>query len=290
MGQNKHLLVLRAIIEDKEGRILLVKRAADRAYNPGKWELPGGKVLPGSTVRDALDRVVNEEIGLIINDGLKRHYVLDKLVTEGKYKGFTYVEIAIPATHVGGKPEVGGGDLVASEWARKDQIFEYDLSFESKTHLAKYLADEKDKRTKTADIVLVSRALLENEDGEFLLIKRAPGQRYPQKWEVPGGKLDSFESLEMNLVREVLEETGVLIDKINSNIYSHIMIEKSGDYKGVTFVNILNHALAKTTDVRLDADHTEYKWVPGEELLDMDLAEYMRMQLAEALYILRQRK
>ncbi len=283
MEVSKHLLVLRAIIEDENNKLLLVRRSADRNYNPGKWELPGGKVLPGQSLGDALDRVVHRELGVITQNALNRHYVIDKLVTEGKYKGFTYVEVATPAYYAGGIPKVGSEDLVSFDWVSRNEVLEYDLSFESKKNLVKYLLDMTSE-SKTAKVILVSRALISNDKGEFLLIKRSGGQSHPDKWELPGGKLDSFESLEVNLVREVLEETGLLIENIYPNIHSYLKIENQGVYKGVTFVNIMSVAKAKTLDVRLDEDHTSYRWLPSDQILNLPLADYIKLQLTEVLY------
>ncbi len=284
MEASKHLLVLRAIIENKNNSLLLVKRSMDRSYNPGKWELPGGKVAPGQSLGDALDRIVHEELGVITQGALNRHYVIDKLVTDGKYKGFTYVEVATPAYYAGGVPKVGSVDLVSYDWVPMGKVLDYDLSFESKKNLVKYLADVNASSSKTANVILVSRALISNDKGEFLLIKRASTERYPDKWEIPGGKLDSFESLEANLVREVLEETGLLIENIYPNIHSYVKVGNQGEQKGITFVNIMSVAKAKTQKIRLGPDHSEYKWLRPNEILNLPLVDYVKLPLTEVLY------
>lgn len=55
--------VVRALIENPEGRILLLQRAGS-AYGPGAWCLPGGKVDYGQTVESALAREIWEETSL----------------------------------------------------------------------------------------------------------------------------------------------------------------------------------------------------------------------------------
>ena len=59
-------LAVRAIITDEEGKILIIKRASDSKTNPGKWELPGGKVDQGESFDKALLREVYEETNLKI--------------------------------------------------------------------------------------------------------------------------------------------------------------------------------------------------------------------------------
>lgn len=57
-------LTVRAVIYDKDGRILLLKRSGKSRTYPGKWEFPGGKVDPGERFDDAIVREVREETGL----------------------------------------------------------------------------------------------------------------------------------------------------------------------------------------------------------------------------------
>jgi 8-oxo-dGTP diphosphatase len=55
--------VAAAVILRGDGRVLLAQRPAGKAYE-GYWEFPGGKLEPGETPRDALDRELAEELGL----------------------------------------------------------------------------------------------------------------------------------------------------------------------------------------------------------------------------------
>lgn len=63
----------KAIVRGKEGRILLIKRASRAATDPGCWDLPGGKMDYGETLRDALVREVREETGLNVTVGSAVH-------------------------------------------------------------------------------------------------------------------------------------------------------------------------------------------------------------------------
>ena len=55
----------------------------------------------------------------------------------------------------------------------------------------------------------VSVAILQNENGEFLLASRPPNKPWAGWWEFPGGKLEEGESAENALIRELQEELGV---------------------------------------------------------------------------------
>ncbi|GIQ71135.1 8-oxo-dGTP diphosphatase MutT [Xylanibacillus composti] len=57
--------VAAAIIEDEEKRLLIARRAADKAQG-GMWEFPGGKLEPGETPEACLKRELREEMRIDI--------------------------------------------------------------------------------------------------------------------------------------------------------------------------------------------------------------------------------
>jgi len=59
-------LAVRVLLTNEDGKILILKRSTDSKTNPGKWELPGGKVDQGEAFDQALIREVLEETGLKI--------------------------------------------------------------------------------------------------------------------------------------------------------------------------------------------------------------------------------
>ena len=61
-------LVVRILICDSVGRILLQQRASEAGY--GMWSLPGGKPDPGESEETAVTRETHEETGLTI-EGLR---------------------------------------------------------------------------------------------------------------------------------------------------------------------------------------------------------------------------
>jgi|SRR5664280_726396 8-oxo-dGTP diphosphatase len=60
-------LAVRVLLTDQDGKILILKRSTDSKTNPGKWELPGGKVDQGESFDHALIREVYEETNLRIS-------------------------------------------------------------------------------------------------------------------------------------------------------------------------------------------------------------------------------
>ena len=57
--------VAAAVIERPDGSYLLAQRPAGKVY-AGWWEFPGGKVDPGESAADALEREIHEELGITV--------------------------------------------------------------------------------------------------------------------------------------------------------------------------------------------------------------------------------
>lgn len=78
-------------------------------------------------------------------------------------------------------------------------------------------------------VVEVAVGVLVRPDGQFLLTSRPPGKVYEGYWEFPGGKLESGESVEQALRRELQEEIGITIAavqpwKIEMVDYPHALV------------------------------------------------------------------
>src|SRR3954447_731150 len=55
----------------------------------------------------------------------------------------------------------------------------------------------------------VVRVLARNRCGSYVLLRRAPGDSFEGRWELPGGTVEAGESLECALARELHEEAGL---------------------------------------------------------------------------------
>lgn len=68
--------VAAAVIERPDGEFLLACRPEGKPY-AGYWEFPGGKIEPGETPRHALDRELEEELGIRVREAspwiMRRH-------------------------------------------------------------------------------------------------------------------------------------------------------------------------------------------------------------------------
>lgn len=64
-----HIVAVTAVIRNKDGKFLVVKRHPREITFPNKWSFPGGKVEGNDSIEQALVREVKEEIGLKMKPG-----------------------------------------------------------------------------------------------------------------------------------------------------------------------------------------------------------------------------
>jgi 8-oxo-dGTP diphosphatase len=115
-------------------------------------------------------------------------------------------------------------------------------------------------------------ATIRNEKGEFLLLKRSEDSTTnPGKWDLPGGKLEHEEILEEAVAREVWEETEISI--VPGEIAGYATFELPEK----RVIAIVYDGGYIVSDVKLSHEHTEYSWIPLEEILEMHaLPNYFR--------------
>src|SRR5213079_1450571 len=63
-----------------------------------------------------------------------------------------------------------------------------------------------------AKIVLVAACALVDADGRVLIAQRPPGRSMAGLWEFPGGKVETGETPEATLIRELKEELGIMVN------------------------------------------------------------------------------
>ena len=62
------LIVVAAALVDRDGRVLVQRRPANKAHG-GFWEFPGGKLDPGETPENGLIRELGEELAIAVPCG-----------------------------------------------------------------------------------------------------------------------------------------------------------------------------------------------------------------------------
>jgi len=102
-------------------------------------------------------------------------------------------------------------------------------------------------------------------NGKVLIARRAEDQKLAGKWEFPGGKIESGETPEECLVREIKEELGVDI-KVDT-----FFAENTYQYDTETIKLLAYKARWVDGEYKL-AVHNQIKWVKPYELENYDFA------------------
>jgi 8-oxo-dGTP diphosphatase len=104
------------------------------------------------------------------------------------------------------------------------------------------------------------------QGGLFLVAKRNPGGPAGDKWEFPGGKVESCESPQEALVRELKEELDLTI----------CVGQRLGRYETIVGTKLISLECFFVHDfsgeIRLSS-HTVYNWTPKTSLIEIDFAQ-----------------
>ncbi|MEM0007950.1 MAG: NUDIX hydrolase [Candidatus Bathyarchaeia archaeon] len=112
-------------------------------------------------------------------------------------------------------------------------------------------------------------------DGKILLEKRK-GEPGRGKWSVPGGLVELGERAEDAVIREVKEETGLVVaDPELIDVVDNIVRDENGEVK-YHFVIIDYFVKLKGGEMRAADDAAELRWVPLAEAEKYDLTKTLR--------------
>jgi len=133
------------------------------------------------------------------------------------------------------------------------------------------------KENPRPQVVLVNRCFILNNEKKFLLVKRAINDSYlPDHWECPGGKLDQGQDLTHAREREVLEETGLLVNITNPLVHADSYVIGEGKYVGMPYVLLCGIGQSVGGKLTLSSEHSDYAWVTYDEALNYILTPETR--------------
>lgn len=127
-------------------------------------------------------------------------------------------------------------------------------------------------------MLLVVAAALINQDDEILMQKRPEGCSMAGLWEFPGGKVESGESPENALIRELKEELGVEV--LHSDLSVLTFASEPLDGKHLLLLLYTTHFWEGTPRA---IESPELRWVSVRDLagLDMPPADYPFIEALE---------
>lgn len=105
------------------------------------------------------------------------------------------------------------------------------------------------------------------KDGKILFAKD-----HKDKWELPGGRIDFNETIEIALKRECEEELGfdnIQIENI-VNAWTFSSTVNNIDYH---FIILIYDCTTIETEIKSSEEHTEYSWVPLDKINELNMRE-----------------
>ena len=121
---------------------------------------------------------------------------------------------------------------------------------------------------------LTVRGIIKNEKDEILILKRHPKSRTdPEKWELPGGKVEKGEDFDAALVREIKEETN--LDGSIGDFCEAVQ----NDYMHKRTVQIMIYLKDLTGEVKISDEHIDWMWANIEQMKTLELSTSLKKVL-----------
>jgi dATP pyrophosphohydrolase len=116
---------------------------------------------------------------------------------------------------------------------------------------------------------ILSEVVLQAEDDTVLLVKRSEtDKKRPLQWDVPGGHVDDGEDFTLAAVREVVEETGIVVERSELNL-AYTICKQSDEYNICWLFYV---AKVNKQQPKLSHEHSDAVWVAMDEAIN--LVEY----------------
>ena len=90
-------------------------------------------------------------------------------------------------------------------------------------------------------------------EGKFLVMHKTGVEE--DLWELPGGRMEFGETAEETMVREALEETGLLVSPVR------VLDTWNCVFENYQITGIIYLCKIKNSEVRISDEHDKYKWV-----------------------------
>ena len=138
--QYEKINAIKIILENKQGKVLLIKEPETWEWMPGHWGLPGGKVLEKESLYQAFKRKVKDDLGIETEPlGIFR---IEELLMDGKT-----VLMFHAASKLDNEVELKG-EIAGYKWVGIEEIEAMDLTefteFFNKSLLLEYLSGNRE--------------------------------------------------------------------------------------------------------------------------------------------------
>ncbi len=119
---------------------------------------------------------------------------------------------------------------------------------------------------------------------KIILLKRSNSVRvYQNKWNTVAGYLDELKSVRNKVLEEVGEELGIDKDNISTIHFGESYRFTDDEVNKTWIVHPVLVELKNQPEIKLDWEHTEYKWIKPEELKKFDIVPKLEESLKRVL-------
>ncbi len=123
-------------------------------------------------------------------------------------------------------------------------------------------------------------------DGLFLFVQKSGDAREDLVWSLPGGKVEPNEPCVQACIREVLEETQIMLQSEQVRFLKKLYITKPDfEYTYHMYHTKLNHH----PDVQLSHEHCDFEWLDLEAAKELNLLSggHQILEMFSKLYVKR---
>lgn len=115
---------------------------------------------------------------------------------------------------------------------------------------------------------LAVRAIITDESGRVLILKRDATSYGDDEWCLPGGKIDFGQTAADAVAREVLEETSLVCKEIKFMFYQDSLPDENLE---LHFVNLV-FSCSVTGNVKLNSESSDHAWFGPDDFSNHKIA------------------
>lgn len=133
--------------------------------------------------------------------------------------------------------------------------------------------------------VIVGGLLIQNN--KALIVRRSVEEDFmPGSYDLPGGGLKAGEKPEEGLMRTYFEETSIAIQPLVP--YYAFMWESDQLIKHCIQIDYLIKPAKKGLEIKLDAEHSAYRWLMASEIPGLKMADELKLSLNRGFELAKQ--
>lgn len=123
------------------------------------------------------------------------------------------------------------------------------------------------------------KALIKRDDSYLFLRRSQSFKPGPQKWDIPGGRIEPEESLHEALQREIREETGMRLENIDALLAAQDIFVEPKDLHVVR----LTYVATASGNVAVSDEHDAHQWMSLDQILSEHHVDSYLMEVLKNL-------